>query len=108
MKKIFAIFGIVFLIWFVLFLAKEIQMLWVGVMLLFLLGGAIIYTSINREEIIKIIIKIVLGIVLLLLTCWIYPDGIMSRAIASVTVGDIVRLLMVVMFGIAFIVDIFF
>jgi hypothetical protein len=87
---------------------NEMSLFVMGVMIILLIAGVFIYNSINREEIIKIIIKIVMGIGLLLLAYWAYPEGIMSHAIASITVGDIVRLLIVIMLGIAFLVDIFF
>jgi len=57
---------------------------------------------------IKIIIGVVLGIVLLALACLIYPAGIMSQAIASATVGDILRLLIAIIFGLAFLADVVF
>jgi ABC-type amino acid transport system permease subunit len=60
------------------------------------------------EIITKIIIKIVAGIVLLLIAFFIYPSGIMDTTLASLTLGDLLRLLIVMMLLIAFLVDFFF
>jgi hypothetical protein len=87
---------------------NEMSVLVTGVMTLLIAAGAFIYNSINREEIIKIIIKIAMGVGLLILAYWAYPEGIMGTPIARVTVGDIGRLFIVIILGIAFLIDVFF
>jgi len=74
------------------------------VLIIYLIIAAFYITENN----IRITIGVVLGIVLLILAYWIYPDGIMSQAIASATVGDILRLFIVIIFGLALIADVVF
>jgi len=63
-----------------------------------------IHLSIYRDRYFKAIV----GIGILVLAYLIYPDGIMSSAIARITMGELLRLILVILFGIAFIVDIYF
>lgn len=85
----------------------EMTLFVIGVMLIFLIAAIYIYNSIYRDEIIKGIIKIVIGIVLPILAYWVYPEGIMDKPLSMITLGGIGRLVIVLMLIVAFIADVY-
>lgn len=88
----------------------EVHLFSVGVLVLLIFVGfiiAMISSSINGEDFIKRIIKIVIGIGILVLAYWVYPAGIMDTPIAMITLGSIGRLFIVLMLAIAFIIDVY-
>lgn len=72
--------------------------------------AAFLFTHIsdNKDIYIPITIKIIIGLGLLALMYWVYPKGITDIPISSVKVGDIGRLFVVLVAGLAFLADIFF
>ncbi len=67
--------------------------------------GLIFWLAGNDKKI--IIVQIVFGIGLLPLSCWIYPESIMSTALSRVTVGDIFRIFIIIILGIVFLINLF-
>lgn len=67
-----------------------------------LLASVLVYCSIDRETTVKKILTVFL-FALLPLAYFVYPDYIMNRSLASVTIGEIVRLFISVILVLCFI-----
>ena len=65
------------------------------------------HLSDNKDIYIPVSIKLFIGIGLLALIYWVYPEGITDIPISSVKVGEIGRLVIVLVSSLAFLVDMF-
>lgn len=86
---------------------KEMALFALGLILIFIIAGVFILSSVHLGELIKIITKIVIGVVLLIITYSVYPEGILNTPLSMLTIGGIGRLVMSLLMGLALIVDVY-